>query len=108
MPTFADRLRELREGAGMTQAELALASGLPLGAIRNYEQGQREPLWDVVFRLAAAMKVGCEAFKVCVPDGRPVEAASSPARPRPAGKLPPGPSGEKKSTGGKRRKPRGS
>jgi transcriptional regulator with XRE-family HTH domain len=70
MPTFAERLRELREGAGLTQAGLAAASGLPLGSIRNYEQGQREPYWQVVFRLAAALKVGPEAFSACVESAR--------------------------------------
>ena len=55
MPTFGERLRTLREKAGLTQAELAAASGLPIGSIRNYEQGQREPKWQAVFRLARAL-----------------------------------------------------
>jgi transcriptional regulator with XRE-family HTH domain len=66
MPTFASRLRELRKRAGLTQLQLAEASGVPLGSIRNYEQGQREPYWDVAFRLAAAMGVSAEAFADCV------------------------------------------
>ena len=64
--TFADRLRELREKAGLTQMQLADASGLPLGSIRNYEQGQREPYWQVVFKLADALGVSSEAFKDCI------------------------------------------
>jgi transcriptional regulator with XRE-family HTH domain len=43
MPTFAEKLKALREQANLTQTRLAEASGLPLGSIRNYEQGQREP-----------------------------------------------------------------
>jgi transcriptional regulator with XRE-family HTH domain len=66
MPTFAERLRELREKAGLTQTQLAEASGLPLGSIRNYEQGQREPYWAVVFKLAAALGASADAFAVCV------------------------------------------
>lgn len=66
MPTFASRLRELRKRAGLTQLQLAEASGVPLGSIRNYEQGQREPYWDVAFRLASAMGVSAEAFADCV------------------------------------------
>ena len=66
MVTFAERLRELREKAGLTQQQLADASGLPVGSLRNYEQGQREPYWQVVFRLADALGVSCEAFKECV------------------------------------------
>lgn len=79
MPTFGDRLRELRTNAGLTQSGLAEASGLPLGSIRNYEQGQREPLWDVVFRLADAMGVSCESFKGCA-------GASADAEPRGRGR----------------------
>jgi transcriptional regulator with XRE-family HTH domain len=66
MPTFAEKLRELRERAGLTQSQLAQASGVPLGSIRNYEQGQREPYWSVAFRLAAALGVSVEAFAVCI------------------------------------------
>jgi transcriptional regulator with XRE-family HTH domain len=62
---FAERLRELRKEAGLTQEGLADASGLPLGSIRNYEQGQREPYWAVVFKLANALGVSCEAFAGC-------------------------------------------
>jgi transcriptional regulator with XRE-family HTH domain len=62
MTTFADRLRQLREQAGQTQEQLAERSRLPIGSIRNYEQGQREPRWVVVFRLAKALGVSCEAF----------------------------------------------
>ncbi len=66
MPTFANRLRELRKRAGLTQAQLAQSSGVPIGSIRNYEQGQREPYWDVAFRLAAALAVSVEVFADCV------------------------------------------
>jgi transcriptional regulator with XRE-family HTH domain len=89
MPTFAERLRELREAAGLTQSGLAEVSGLPLGSIRNYEQGQREPYWQVVFRLAKAVGVSCEAFAECVdgatsppPTKRRRAAPAAPKRPR--------------------------
>jgi transcriptional regulator with XRE-family HTH domain len=72
--TFGKRLQELREKAKMTQAQLAESSGLPLGSIRNYEQGHRDPLWQVVFKLADALGVDCRAFKDCV-DAEPAEAA---------------------------------
>jgi transcriptional regulator with XRE-family HTH domain len=66
MPTFAERLRDLRKRAGLTQAQLATASGVPLGSIRNYEQGQREPYWDVAFRLVGALGVSVDSFADCV------------------------------------------
>jgi transcriptional regulator with XRE-family HTH domain len=83
MAKFSDRLRELRERAGMTQAGLAQASDLPLGSIRNYEQGQREPYWTAVFVLAKALGVTCEAFADCVSTGD--DARRKPGRPRKPG-----------------------
>jgi transcriptional regulator with XRE-family HTH domain len=64
-PTFAERLRELRHQANLTQEQLALAAGLPRGSVRNYEQGIREPYWYVVFRLAAALGTDSTAFDGC-------------------------------------------
>jgi transcriptional regulator with XRE-family HTH domain len=81
--TFANRLRELREKAGLTQMQLADASGLPLGSIRNYEQGQREPYWQVVFKLADALGVDCSAFKDCIDAG---QAETPPAKRKRKGK----------------------
>jgi transcriptional regulator with XRE-family HTH domain len=65
MPTFAKRLAELRKGAGLSQAALARAAGVPVGNIRNWEQGQREPSWAAVFRLAAGLGADCRAFADC-------------------------------------------
>jgi transcriptional regulator with XRE-family HTH domain len=86
---FGERLRELRESAGLTQQQLADAAGVPIGSIRNYEQGQREPYWDVVYRLAPVLGVGCDAFQQCVQPlpvaevkPEPTKAASTAGRPR--------------------------
>jgi transcriptional regulator with XRE-family HTH domain len=62
---FGDRLKELREAAGLTQTALAERSGLPLGNIRNYEQGKRMPLLPVAFSLAKALGTDCTAFQDC-------------------------------------------
>jgi DNA-binding XRE family transcriptional regulator len=70
---FADKLKDLRKRAGLTQAELAAASGLGLASIRNYEQGRRTPMWNLVFKLAGACGVGVGEFADCV-DG-PLSAA---------------------------------
>ncbi len=80
---FADRLKELREEAGLSQPQLAEASGLPVGSIRQYEQGRREPYWQVVFKLATALGVSCEAFKDCIGDDR---AETPPAKKKGKGK----------------------
>jgi transcriptional regulator with XRE-family HTH domain len=80
---FGKRLQELREKAGLTQGQLAEASGLALGSIRNYEQGHRDPLWQALFKLARALGVSCEAFKGCVDDG---QAEAVPAKKKRKGK----------------------
>lgn len=58
--TFADRLRQLRLAANMTQAALAEASGVALPTIRNYEQGDREPLLSTAKKLAQALGVSMD------------------------------------------------
>jgi transcriptional regulator with XRE-family HTH domain len=60
--SFAERLKDLRRQAGLTQEALAKESGLPVGTIRGYEQGQREPYWHVVPKLAVALGTDCNAF----------------------------------------------
>ena len=62
MATFAQLLQSQRERAGLTQAGLAGASGLSLGAIRDYEQGKREPSLRSAVMLAKALGVSVEAF----------------------------------------------
>ena len=80
--TFAEKLRELREKAGLTQTQLAKASDLPLGSLRNYEQGQREPYWDVVFKLVRALGTDCAAFADCA-EAQAAATASAPKQGRP-------------------------
>jgi transcriptional regulator with XRE-family HTH domain len=70
--TFAERLRELRHKAGLTQEALADAAGVPLPSLRGYEQGTREPFWHVLLRLARGLGVPAEAFGDCTSkDERP-------------------------------------
>jgi DNA-binding XRE family transcriptional regulator len=60
--SFAQKLKALRLKAGLTQVALAKASGRGLGAIRDYEQGNREPLLSTAFQLAKALGVSIEVF----------------------------------------------
>jgi transcriptional regulator with XRE-family HTH domain len=62
MATFGDKLREARTAAGLTQAQLAEASGIPLGTIREYEQNKREPMISKAGKLARALKQPMEAL----------------------------------------------
>jgi transcriptional regulator with XRE-family HTH domain len=55
--TMGQRLKRLREAAGLSQSQLARAAGVTLGALRNWEHDRREPLVSAAARLAKAM--GC-------------------------------------------------
>lgn len=55
--TFQDRLRKAREHAGMTQSELAEATGVSLNSLNRYEKGQRSPGEDIVSAIAKATGV---------------------------------------------------
>ncbi len=59
---FADRLRALRQEAGLTQQKLADAAGLQREAIARLELGTRQPTWATVQAIAKALGVSCEAF----------------------------------------------
>jgi transcriptional regulator with XRE-family HTH domain len=59
---FADRLRELREAAGLSQNALARRSGLSRQALSRLELGRNEPAWVSVQLLAQALGLDCRAF----------------------------------------------
>jgi transcriptional regulator with XRE-family HTH domain len=61
--SFAERLRELREKAGLTQQQLADSAGLHRLGIAKLEQGVRQPSWATVESLARALRVRCTAFE---------------------------------------------
>ncbi len=52
MVDFGNRLRRLREGAGINQTELAEKLGVTKAAISYYELRERIPSPDVIVRLA--------------------------------------------------------
>jgi transcriptional regulator with XRE-family HTH domain len=62
---FKDLLRKLRLEAGMTQEELAARASVPVGSLRNQEQGYRVPSWASVVKLAHALGVPTDAFADC-------------------------------------------
>jgi transcriptional regulator with XRE-family HTH domain len=87
--TFAEKLKELRVEAGLTQAGLAEVAGRGLGAIRDYEQGNREPLLSTGFQLAKALGVSVEAFADCdFADGVPKEKPRGRPKKEPAAEKP--------------------
>lgn len=59
---FKELLRELRLKAGLTQEQLAVKAGIPVGSLRNQEQGHRLPSWPTIVKLARALGVSTDAF----------------------------------------------
>jgi transcriptional regulator with XRE-family HTH domain len=45
----------LREGLGVSQPQLALASGVPVGTLRGWEQDRRVPRLDTAVAVARAL-----------------------------------------------------
>jgi transcriptional regulator with XRE-family HTH domain len=62
--SFARKLQELREAAGISQYELAKRSGLSKQAVSNLELGNREPTWETVQALARGLGVEVGAFVI--------------------------------------------
>lgn len=54
---FADNVRAAREKAGLTQEQLAWASGLHQTEIARIESGRRNPGLDTIFKVARGLEV---------------------------------------------------
>ena len=80
--TFAEKLRQLRDAAGLTQEQMAERSGINLWTIRGYEQGRREPNWKGVLSLAKALNVAAEVFSECDESTTEEQSARPRGRPR--------------------------
>jgi transcriptional regulator with XRE-family HTH domain len=68
---FASKLKQLREAAGLSQADLAERAGMNVFGVAKLEQGVREPTWATVQALARALAVSVEAFVVAPSAGEP-------------------------------------
>jgi transcriptional regulator with XRE-family HTH domain len=53
--TLGQRLQRLRLGAGLTQAQVAAAVGVPVPTLRNWEGDRREPGFRAAVQLAKAL-----------------------------------------------------
>lgn len=84
MPTFAERLHELRAGKGLSQYALAQQSGLSKQALSLLEKGTREPSWATVQAICRALGVDCREFQELGPEAPGVGPdAAQPKRGRP-------------------------
>lgn len=79
--TFAERLRQLRDEAGLSEAKLAEASGVSYGTLHEYVLGRRHPSFGNVVKIAKALGVTCDAFAEC--DDIAEEKPKKKRRPRP-------------------------
>lgn len=66
--TFAEKLKELREKAGLSREQLSQTCGLARGTLRDYEQGLRMPTLESAVKLATALGTDCRAFAECMTD----------------------------------------
>jgi transcriptional regulator with XRE-family HTH domain len=99
--TLGQRIQRLRLAAGLTQAQVAGAVGVPVPTLRNWEGDRREPGFRAAVQLARALGATVEGLA----DTATVEEVGRLPRPagptkRPAADLPPA---QEKP---KRRKPR--
>lgn len=65
---MGQRLKRLRKDRGLTQEQLAEATGIPLTSLRNYEQDHREPRLDQARRIAVALGVSLDVIAGAVKD----------------------------------------
>jgi transcriptional regulator with XRE-family HTH domain len=61
---FGAVLKQFREKAGLTQVELANKAGLSLRTVQGWEQGRRSPVSPDFFKLADALGVSVNSFRV--------------------------------------------
>lgn len=82
--TFAEKLRQLRDEAGLSEAKLAEAAGLTFASVHGYGLGRRTPSFPAVVKLARALGVTCEAFADCedMADGEEATKRANPSKPR--------------------------
>ena len=59
---FAERLRELRHGKGLSQPDLSERSGVAVSTIRQFEYGRREPTYGTLVKLAADRRFSLAEF----------------------------------------------
>jgi transcriptional regulator with XRE-family HTH domain len=61
MATIGQRIQSLRVSKGLSQPQLAHASGVPVGTIRGIEAGRRpNPRWGTLRRLLLALDAPLE------------------------------------------------
>lgn len=60
MKVFSERIKDLRTEKGISQEEIALQLGITRSAYSNYEQGIREPSYDVLVKICSLFEVSSD------------------------------------------------
>ncbi|MEG8178082.1 helix-turn-helix domain-containing protein [Nocardia terpenica] len=81
MSAVGDRLKNARKLAGMTQRELADASGVSLSQVRKIEQGDYEPRLETLRAFAVAMNLRTSALQTTPDYQRPDDDTEAQWRP---------------------------
>ncbi|MCE9564419.1 MAG: helix-turn-helix domain-containing protein [Planctomycetes bacterium] len=87
-PNFGERLKRLREAAGVSQYALAKTSGVTAQAISKIEQGDRDPSWSTVVKLAHALGISVADFDAPAEDDKPDDDPPAAPAKKPAPKKP--------------------
>jgi transcriptional regulator with XRE-family HTH domain len=68
-PTLAERVKDLRDGRGWSQYELARRAGLSKQTISHLESGERSRAvsWQTIQMLCFALDVSADEFRVAEP-----------------------------------------
>ena len=59
----SEKIRYYRELRGLTQQQLADFSGIPLGTLKKYETGNRNPKQEPLQRIADALHISITSFQ---------------------------------------------
>ena len=65
MPSFSERLKELRKAKGLSQKSLGEAVGLSKRGIQNYELEANKPTSDIITKLADYFDVSTDYLLGC-------------------------------------------
>jgi transcriptional regulator with XRE-family HTH domain len=80
--TYAQKLRELRDAAGLSEMKLAAKSGVSYFALHDYAIGRRRPGFAAAAKIARALGTSCDVFADCEDIAGPVKTAPTKARSR--------------------------
>lgn len=62
MMSFSDKLKEIRENKGMTQVELAEASGISARMIQRYEAGSSRPRMSAAESISKVLEISVDTL----------------------------------------------